>query len=74
MRASEKIESDANFLRIYSPLALDSLLTNNKESKLWGNVTYLHSSPGGGKTSLLRIFEPSVLNTIFNSKTSYQEI
>lgn len=74
MRASEKIESDANFLRIYSPLSLDVLLQSHKESRLWEYVTYIHSSPGGGKTSLLRIFEPSVLNTIFNSKSSYIEI
>ena len=74
MRASEKIESDANFLRIYSPLSLDALLPFHKESRLWESVTYIHSSPGGGKTSLLRIFEPSVLNTIFNSKSSYPEI
>lgn len=74
MRASEKIESDANFLRIYSPLSLEALLPYYKESRLWEYVTYIHSSPGGGKTSLLRIFEPSVLNTIFNSKSSYREI
>jgi hypothetical protein len=74
MRASEKIESNANFLRIYSPLSLDVLLQPHKESRLWEYVTYIHSSPGGGKTSLLRIFEPSVLNTIFNSNSSYIEI
>lgn len=73
MRASEKIESDENFLRIYSPLSLDALISQ-KESKLWGYVTYIYSSPGGGKTSLMRIFEPSVLNTIFNCKSSYNEI
>ena len=74
MRASEKIESDANFLRIYSPLSLDIFLPYQKESRLWEYVTYIHSSPGGGKTSLMRIFEPSVLNAIFNSKSSYSEI
>lgn len=74
MRASEKIESEANFLYMYSPSILDSLLENHQQSKLWDNITYIHSSPGGGKTSLLRIFEPSVLNALYFSQTHYKDI
>lgn len=76
MRASEKIESAANFLRLYSPTILDALIEKNKNDKLWENVVFIHSSPGAGKTSLLRVFEPLSLKTLFNSKSSseYKEI
>jgi len=74
MRASEKIISDASFLGIYSPTILDLLIERDQDSVLWNNVSYIHSSPGGGKTSLLRVFEPSVLNSIFTSQTHYKEI
>jgi hypothetical protein len=72
MRASEKIESDARFLQIYSPIVLESLLEKESKDKLWGNVLFIHSSPGAGKTSLLRLFEPSTLNTLFNNKSASQ--
>lgn len=74
MRASEKIESDAIFLRLYSPTILDTLLDNHSRSTLWNNVTYIYSSPGGGKTSLLRIFEPTVLRHVLSSQSHYKEI
>ena len=74
MRASEKIVSDSSFLGIYSPAILDQLLENDQNSKLWNNVTYIHSSPGGGKTSLLRIFEPTILNSLFSSQSHYKDI
>jgi len=74
MRASEKIISDANFLGIYSPTILDLLIEQHQINILWDNVSYIHSSPGGGKTSLLRVFEPSVLNSIFTSQSNYKEI
>ena len=57
MRASERIESDVNFLRLYSPIVLDSLIEKNSNDTLWNNVIFIRSSPGGGKTSLLRVFE-----------------
>jgi hypothetical protein len=37
---------------------------------LWENVLLIHSSPGGGKTSLLRAFEPGSLTTLWNSKSA----
>jgi hypothetical protein len=70
MRASEKIDSDPSFLRLFSPIGLESLIEKNDEGKLWENVLFIHSSPGGGKTSLLRIFEPSSLNTLILNKSS----
>lgn len=74
MRASEKIISDANFLGIYSPTILDVLIEKDQSFLLWDNVSYIHSSPGGGKTSLLRVFEPTVLNSVFTSQYNYREI
>lgn len=69
MRASEKIESDANFLKLFSPEALEPLVERNKQGVLWDNVMFIRSSPGAGKTSLLRIFEAQSLNYIFNHKS-----
>jgi len=76
MRASEKIESAGNFLRLYSPTIIDALIDKNKNDKLWKNVVFIHSSPGAGKTSLLRVFEPASLRLLFNSKSSpeYKEV
>lgn len=76
MRASEKIESVANFLRLYSPIVIDTLIEKHTQGVLWKNVVFIHSSPGAGKTSLLRVFEPVSLRTLFNSKSSpdYKEL
>ncbi len=71
MRASEKIESEANFLRLYCPHVIESLTLKYNESKLWGNILFIHSSPGAGKTSLLRIFEPQSLLAL-NSRRSQE--
>jgi hypothetical protein len=70
LRASEKIESDTSFLRLFSPYVLDTLAEAHESGKLWGNVLFIHSSPGAGKTSLLRVFEPSTLNALLNNKSS----
>jgi len=69
LRNSEKIDSDASFLRIYSPNVLESFIDKHKEDLLWDTITFIRSSPGGGKTSLLRIFEPTTLVTLFNAKS-----
>lgn len=70
IRASEKLESESNFLRMYSPIILDTLIEKNVEGKLWNNLLFIRSSPGAGKTSLLRIFDPSTLTAVFNNKTA----
>lgn len=76
MRASEKIESAANFLRLYSPTIIDALIEKNNQDKLWKNIVFIHSSPGAGKTSLLRVFEPSSLRALFNNRSipDYKEV
>ena len=60
MQTSEQIESDVDFLRLFSYGALDLL---SKED-LWNRVHVILSSPGGGKTSLLRLFTPGALLTL----------
>jgi len=75
MRASERIESDVNFLRLFSPIVLESLIEKNTDGLLWNNILFIRSSPGGGKTSLLRIFEPNSLLTIYSRKSQeYREL
>ncbi len=70
LRASEKIESDSNFLKLYNPSVLEALQEFDKNEKLWKNVVYIHSSPGAGKSSLLRIFEPNTLLALLNNRTA----
>jgi hypothetical protein len=75
LRASERIESDASFLRLYSPLVIETLTEKSIKGILWNNVLFIHSSPGAGKTSLLRIFEPSSLQTLYSLKSQdYTEL
>jgi hypothetical protein len=64
LRAAESIESDATFLRLFGPGMLDLLPTEN----LWDKPQVFRSAPGGGKTSLLRLFTPSVLLTLHSSR------
>lgn len=66
LRASEDIESDITFLRLFGPGMLDLLPSEN----LWGQVHVFRSAPGGGKTSLLRLFTPNVLLTLHAYRTA----
>jgi hypothetical protein len=72
MRASEHIESDATFLRLFGPGVLDVLPKDN----LWDRVQIFRSAPGGGKTTLFRVFTPSVLLTLhgFRGNEDYKEL
>jgi hypothetical protein len=65
LRASEHIESDATFLRLFEPAMLDLL----PREQLWERVRILRSAPGGGKTSLMRLFTPPVLLTLHAYRT-----
>lgn len=70
MRASERIESDVSFLRLYSHVALEALIDKYNKGELWNQIVFIRSSPGAGKTSLLRIFEPNSLHTLFVHRSS----
>lgn len=75
LRASEKIESEANFLRLYCPLAVDTLLDKAEKESLWDKVLFIRSAPGAGKTSLLRLFEPSALQSLYSRRSQeYSEL
>jgi hypothetical protein len=60
LRRAESIDTDATFLRLFEPGILDIL----PEERWCENVHVLRSAAGGGKTTLLRLFTPSVLLTL----------
>lgn len=68
MRASEKMTSDDVFISLFSEASLYSLKDLSERGKLWGNLTYICSAPGGGKTTMLRSFSPSVIQKVQNNK------
>jgi hypothetical protein len=69
LRTSERIESDISFLRLYSHFVLESLIEKNDQGKLFNTILFIRSSPGAGKTSLLRLFEPNSLLTLYSRKS-----
>jgi len=66
MRASEHIESDDTFLRLFGPGVLDLL----QREGTWDRVQIFRSAPGGGKTSLFRLFTPPSLLTLYDFRAS----
>lgn len=68
MRASEKMTSDDVFISLLSDDTLYPLKNYCDRGALWGNLTYICSAPGGGKTTMLRCFSPSVLFRVYNNK------
>jgi len=60
-RRSELIDNEETFLRLYSPGVLDIL----DDKDLWNKPLRIKSAPGGGKTSLLRIFTPKSLHALY---------
>jgi hypothetical protein len=64
LRSSENAESPETFVRLFSPEALDVLEADN----IWKRPQIIHSAPGGGKTSLLRLFTPASLRAIYSHK------
>lgn len=65
LRASEHIESDATFLRLFEP----GMLMPLPKERLWERVQIIRSAPGGGKTSLMRLFTPSALLALHSYRT-----
>jgi len=57
LSTAESIETDTDFLRLFGPGVLDLL----PEGAPFGQLLFIRSAPGGGKTTLLRVFTPSVL-------------
>jgi hypothetical protein len=66
LRRSESIDNETTFLSLFEPGILDIVPT---ESPL-ESVHILRSAAGGGKTSLIRLFTPSVLLTLSSQQTN----
>ena len=64
IRTAEQSESDDQFLNLFSENVLDIL----PEDGSWNRYLPILSAPGGGKSSLLRLFTPRVLSSIVNSR------
>ncbi len=60
LQHSESIETDVEFLNLFEPAVLDILPPDASK----GHPLFIRSAPGGGKTSLLRVFTPSILLTL----------
>ncbi|MFH1981318.1 MAG: hypothetical protein ABIL58_05720 [Pseudomonadota bacterium] len=72
LQHAESIETDADFLRLFGPAVLDLL----PDGATKGKPLFIRSAPGGGKTSLLRLFTPSVLQALLALRSSdpYREV
>src|SRR6266436_3398820 len=64
IRTSEQSASDEAFARYFSPEVLGVL----PEDLFAMSALVLRSSPGGGKTSLLRIFTPGPMLQVFRNQ------
>jgi len=68
IRAADKLQDDAQFLHFFGSGVLDVL----ENHSLWDHIQIIRSTPGGGKSSLLRLFEPISLNTLFNYRQDHE--
>ena len=74
LRTTENIDSDELFLKLFSTEPMRKLQKQNNEGKLWHFVTFIQSPPGFGKTSLLRIFYPTVLKKIVSHNKETRDV
>ena len=63
IRTAEQSESDDQFLGLFGLTVLDLI----PEDGSWNRLLPIVSAPGGGKSTLLRLFTPPVLTRILNS-------
>ncbi len=61
LRQTEKIDSETDFLQLFSAEALNFI---NEETL--NKVQYIRSSPGAGKTTVFKALQPNVLGTLYN--------
>ncbi len=64
LQTAESIDSDGDFLRLFGHGVLDLI----PDDALTGRPLFIRSAPGGGKTSLLKLFTPSVLQHLVAMK------
>src|SRR5437016_357283 len=65
LRASESIEVDALFVKLFGPGVLELL----KDANPLEGLHIIRSAPGGGKTTLLRMFTPGPLLHLHAQRT-----
>ena len=72
IQTTEQIESDIVFLRLFS----SGVLTLFSNKNVWDRVSLILSSPGGGKSSILRLFTPGSLLELHNHRNidDYKEL
>ena len=70
LRRSENIDTDTAFLALFETGILDVL----SDQGLPTTVQLIRSAPGGGKTSLLRLFTPSVLRRLHARRLDEQAL
>ena len=70
LRSSESIESQLTFLKLFGSGILDVL----PDDCFLNKVTIFRSGPGGGKTSLFRLFRPESLREIFMRGSDYRDL
>ena len=74
LRTTENIDSDELFLKLFSIEPMKKLQEQEECSKLWHFVTFIQSPPGFGKTSLLRVFNASVLKKIVSHHKELRDV
>ena len=70
MRSSESIESQLTFLKLFGSGILGVL----KDDYFLNKTVIFRSSPGGGKTSLFRLFSSESLREISQHQSQYSEL
>jgi hypothetical protein len=64
LRESEQIDQESTFLKLFGHGVLDLITADNFINK----PSIILSAPGGGKTSLMRIFNPQSLVSIYSNR------
>lgn len=64
IRSAERISSEDEFIKLFSPKIIEIVKNNLEGYSLWNQFFRFQSSPGGGKTSLLRLFSFPVLSRL----------
>ena len=66
LRTAHQTQSDDLFLALFSSRVVDLL----DGDYVWDRLVRLESAPGGGKSSLLRLFRPGSLSRVFRSRNN----
>lgn len=64
LRMAEQAQTDDQFLALFSSRVVELL----REGQIWDRLVRFESAPGGGKTSLLRLFTPGSLTRVFRMR------